>query len=801
MKRFSLLRDWFAIGGLALALISILVFLFVRSLSHDTTSYFENAVLVRQLKQLDAHWELDVMKSRMGINANYDALVDPLSDLNQLQDNLRSRLSGEHHQAAASLSEAQKALGKTIQSKTRLIERFKSHNSVLRNSLFFLPTAAADLRETRAAGLSAMADAILLNALIYSQAPSSEAGSELQAQLDRLSALSARRSPAIRTAAVIFASHVRTVLREQPKVNGLLRDIAAVPTTARIENLDRILSGEQSRVELQTRQDRQYLLIFSAALVALFLYAAVKLLRSHAVIKRVNRQLHEANSGLEQRVAERTSELTATQAAIRTLLDNAEQGFLTVTKDLTAGDQSSAACDAILGETPSGKPIIELLCRDMPDEGAAMRATMQSLFRDTSEYTRELKLGLLPAAFGLEGKSIKANYKVLGDGDQLMVILTDVTETKRLAEEVERERLRLEMVVLAVTEGEAFSALVDDYRKFLAEELPALLQQITTPGSTGTLYRRLHTYKGLLAQFSFHRSPQSLHGCETRLSESSVWTAEAARAAFAPEPLLADLKLDLDNIGDILGPDFALARSRFILSQEQMQAMKQVAATALAGADCAALSPPIRLVLQTLAALGGLDVKAALALHGRGAVTLAERLDKLLSPVCIQGDTTSLPSHSHGAFLRSLVHVFRNAADHGIETPETRESLNKPVEGSICCIIERRDDALEIVIEDDGCGVDRQRLEDKLIATGFSSTQADAMSLEDLMFREGLSSRDDADVISGRGIGLAAVKTELDRLGGSVCVETSRDAGTRFRFRLPLEPDAFGHTPLERMTA
>ena len=259
MKRFATLLDWFPIGGLALALISTLAFLFVRSQSHDASSYFENAVLVRQLKQLDAHWELDVMKSKMGINANYDALVDPLSDLEQLQTNLRSRLS--NHQAAISLAEAQKMLGEAIRKKTRLIERFKSHNSVLRNSLFFLPTAAADLREARS--ISSAADAILLNVLVYSQAPSSEALSELQAQLDRLSAQGKRQSPAIQATAGIFASHARTVLREQPKVNGLLREIAAVRTTASIENLDRILAGEQKEVELQTQQDRQYLLIFS----------------------------------------------------------------------------------------------------------------------------------------------------------------------------------------------------------------------------------------------------------------------------------------------------------------------------------------------------------------------------------------------------------------------------------------------------------------------------------------------------------------------------------------------------------
>ena len=92
---------WLPIGGLALVLISILAFLYARDRGHDTSAYFENTVIIRQLKQLDARWELDVMKSKMGINRNYDALVDPLHELNQLQDQLHARLAGERHRSAA----------------------------------------------------------------------------------------------------------------------------------------------------------------------------------------------------------------------------------------------------------------------------------------------------------------------------------------------------------------------------------------------------------------------------------------------------------------------------------------------------------------------------------------------------------------------------------------------------------------------------------------------------------------------------------------------------------------------------
>jgi signal transduction histidine kinase len=799
---------WLPLGGLALVLISVLGLLYERSQGRDTSSYFENVVILRQLKQLDARWELDVMKSKMGIHANYDTLVDPLIDLNKLQDRLRVNLAGERHEAATSLAAADRSLGEAIQKKTRLIEHFKSHNSVLRNSLFFLPTAADDLSNAHSGRTNnaamTIADAVLLDTMVYSQTRSSETVAAIEVQLGRLSKLGEGQPAGTKENLGIFASHVQTVLREQPLVDGLLRNMAGVPTTARIDELDRLLSGEQKTVEQQIQQDREYLSIFSAALVVLLLYAAVKLLRSHAIINRVNRQLHEANSGLERRVEERTHELlsantalTATQAAIRNLLDNAEQGFLTVAEDLLVCEQSSAACEAIFGQVPAGLPIVDLLCRGAsPDLVSNMRVTLESVFSGPSGYIRELKLELLPTAFALGGKSIKAGYKALADG-RLMLILTDVTETMRLSEEVERERRRLEMIVLAFTESEAFSALVDDYREFLTSELPALLERIRTSGAPGDLYRHLHTYKGLLAQFSFYHSPPRLHDFETALSEDKVWTAETARTVFAPEALLAELERDLASLGG--GQEFTGARRRFVLSQGQLQSMRQTAKETLAGERV--LSPLLHQLLQTLAGLGGLDVKSALALHGRGASRLAVRLEKELAPIQIDGDATSLPPERYGDFLRSLVHVFRNAVDHGIEAPEVRAQAGKPIEGTVRCDVGRRGDRLEITIEDDGCGVNRAVLEDKLIASGVAPSQVKAMSLKDLVFWEGLSSRDAADQVSGRGIGLAAVKTELDRLGGSVTVENGRHSGARFCFQLPIESEDSGCTVLELMTA
>lgn len=803
---------WPAIAGIGLVLVALLAALFARSRTYDPLSYFENIALVREVSNLDAHWELDVLKSRMGIDSNYDALVDPLSGLVRLQDSLRARISVQPNDAVPALTESLDGIAAAMRDKTRLIERFKSRNAVLRNSLAFLPTVGADLRrELEESGTAALPPApaaaihaILLDTMIYSRSPSSDDGQRIAQSLARLPAFPGAAGEARH----LFEMHVRTVLREQLAVDDLLRGIAAVPTAVRIGNLERLLGEGQLRAEQRLQQDRRYLLAFAIALLALLLSAAVKLIRNHALIKRVNQQLTDINAELERRVEARTRELSTanralveSQAAVRSLLDNADQGFLTISPDLTVGAQYSAACEDILGAAPSGGAITEVLQQWVsPAAAGTMRLTLDSVFRDTRAYARELKLGLLPSVLTHGGITVRASYKFLEQEERVMLILTDATEATQLAEAVERERHRLEMMVAAFTEADMFGSLVAEYRRFLADELPALMHNIADEGS-GELYRRIHTYKGLLAQFSFHLSPKRLHDLESNLAERKLWSAATIAEAVDPDLLADDFDADLESLNDVLGADFAIGEQRVSLSHSRLQAMRQSARRLLTEPEGQNASLALRRLLLSLTELGNLDVKAALVPHGRGAAILAERLEKLIRPVVFEGDEVGVPPQRHGAFLRSLVHVFRNAVDHGIESPDERIRAGKPADGAIQCRIGAVADGVEICIRDDGRGIDRPALEAKLFADGWTLRELRKLSMADLVFREGLSSRGTATEISGRGVGLAAVKGELDRLGGEAIVETEPGSWTQFRFRLPLNADAFVASQLDRIAS
>ncbi|UUZ65632.1 GHKL domain-containing protein [Polaromonas sp. P1-6] len=324
--RVSNRRAWLPMTVVTAALLSVLVFLYAKTQSFGESDYFENVALLRHLKQLDAQWELGVLKSKIGTNTHYDPLADSLIELSQLLEKLKTNMGTQQHDEAAALAEGRATLFRVIQEKAALIEQFKSNNSVLRNSLVFLPTAAADVEQSigKTSGSAQSAakstlisvNKLLLASMLYSQSASDDRGAEIQTELSQLEAASQVLPSDIRERLDIFGAHVRTILREQKVVNQLLGRITVVPAATRIDEINNTLSAEQQRATVQSGQYREYLLIFSAVLVALLLYAAIRLVRSHAVINRVNKELHSANEHLEQRVQQRTHELRQAQSEL-----------------------------------------------------------------------------------------------------------------------------------------------------------------------------------------------------------------------------------------------------------------------------------------------------------------------------------------------------------------------------------------------------------------------------------------------------------------------------------------------------
>ena len=156
----------------------------------------------------------------------------------------------------------------------------------------------------------------------------------------------------------------------------------------------------------------------------------------------------------------------------------------------------------------------------------------------------------------------------------------------------------------------------------------------------------------------------------------------------------------------------------------------------------------------------------------------------------ISGGDTELDKLIVEELSDPLMHVIRNAIDHGIEAAETRHARGKPETGTVTVLAEQRGSHVVIEISDDGAGLDEERLLEKAIERGvLGAAEAEALTareIHNLIFLPGLSTKVVADQISGRGVGMDVVKTNIARLSGIIDVTSRRGQGTHFSIRLPV---------------
>jgi two-component system, chemotaxis family, sensor kinase CheA len=156
----------------------------------------------------------------------------------------------------------------------------------------------------------------------------------------------------------------------------------------------------------------------------------------------------------------------------------------------------------------------------------------------------------------------------------------------------------------------------------------------------------------------------------------------------------------------------------------------------------------------------------------------------------IQGGDTELDKLIVEELSDPLMHVIRNAIDHGIEPPAARRAAGKPEAGTISVVAEQRGSHVMIDISDDGAGLDGERLAEKAIERGIlAASEAEALSereIHNLIFLPGVSTKRVADQISGRGVGMDVVKTNIARLSGIIDVTSEKGRGTRLSIQLPV---------------
>ncbi|MCP4756278.1 MAG: hypothetical protein GY866_35900 [Proteobacteria bacterium] len=479
---------------------------------------------------------------------------------------------------------------------------------------------------------------------------------------------------------------------------------------------------------------------------------------------------------LELKVRERT-------AAIKDLLDNSGQGFFSFGRNFRIQKYTSKATHAVFGKPIEDEDVLELM---FPGSSGNEKAIMELVLEDAGKL-KPLR-SLLPSEIERNEKIYRIDYHWIeareNQAGRIMIVTTDVTKEKWLQRKLEQDEQRSRMIAKIAVDRHGFLEYLYETDRGLAE-IDQMLDKAPSDVDIDLLFRRYHTLKGGLASYFLTRAAEKVHEIESELD-----VVRQGKEPFTPErvtklkhhgrELRSILQQNLDDLQALIPKEL----------QESNQNVYHITESKIA-----ALEEKLKEIVDSESevgqAIGNLrkqPVRSLLKKYAADAEQLAGKLGKEIT-VRLEGEETEIVHEPFKQLFYCLIHLIRNAVDHGIEPPEIRESLGKPKKGTLT--IGLRDDIENLIlsVSDDGSGIDREHLKKVALEKGlFSPDQLESMKenhLLKLITEPGFSTKTKATELSGRGMGIDAVAEAVESLQGTMEIVSRPNEGTTFRISVP----------------
>lgn len=448
-------------------------------------------------------------------------------------------------------------------------------------------------------------------------------------------------------------------------------------------------------------------------------------------------------------------------SSARMVLDNVAQGLLLVDRDGKVGEERSQTLVAWFGPMAAGETLFTYLDKVDPQFASLLEVSWSSIF--DGFLPMDLVLYQLPSKLAHRGRDYSLSYRPIGKEPSftsVLVVITDVTELLA-AERAKEEQRELLSVFQRITSDQGI------FVEFLKESR-GRIAALSEPGLGQTLeLRELHTLKGNTGLFGLVRTARFLHNLEDLVLREERELNDFDRRQLVDhwqqvEALVTPLLVDVTTI--------RLSRPTY---EEVLLAVSN-----------GEPHPQLRARMMEWAYE---PVHKRFSIFAEQIVGLAERMGKKGVTVQIIDGGLRLPTEHLAPFWSSFPHLIRNAVDHGIESAEERRSLSKPERAVIELASRVENGELVIEIADDGRGLDWSAVAARARDKGLPDQSRE--DLEAAIFVDGVTTRSEASEVSGRGVGLSAVRAAVLAIGGRIRVDSVPNRGTRFSFHLKINLD------------
>ncbi|KKX31960.1 chemotaxis protein CheA [Rhizobium sp. LC145] len=318
----------------------------------------------------------------------------------------------------------------------------------------------------------------------------------------------------------------------------------------------------------------------------------------------------------------------------------------------------------------------------------------------------------------------------------------------------------------------------------ILDETPTSEEESEEPSASGIV-------AATLAAAETATNVTRLASVAARVAERQEASAAAAAPAIAAQNTAAassagqTIRVDLDRVDRLINLVGELVINQAMLSQSVIE--NDATGTSSINMGLEELQQLTREIQDSVMAIRAQPVKPVFQRMSRIVREVADMVGKSIRLVT-EGENTEVDKTVIDKLAEPLTHMIRNAVDHGIETPEKREAAGKSPEGTIKLTAKHRSGRILIELQDDGAGINRERVRQKAIDNDLIAADANLTDdeIDNLIFMPGFSTADKISDISGRGVGMDVVKRSIQALGGRISISSRPGHGSTFTMSLPL---------------
>lgn len=532
-------------------------------------------------------------------------------------------------------------------------------------------------------------------------------------------------------------------------------------------------------------------------------------------IQKAQEELDEYNSQLEVKVDERTKELKIAQTEISEMLDNMKQAIFTFDSDLAINENHSKYLLEIFKseKSPAGTCAYEFLYGKShldEDQRRRVRFTMETIF-GSDDFQWTMSSYEFPAEIEVKNDDdsiqyIRISYEPIWDEEgnirRILVVMQDVTSLKNLEAEASAKQRELQKIsdLTSITQDVFFSFVEESENMFneCFEEIDNLAsRKISHEQAIAHLFRNIHTIKGNSRLFKLVSIQEVAHETETYLAEVRDGKQEFSHEML-PEfrekvKFIAD---EVHSYSELRTNVFGKADTGRKVGYGEFSWLRTITSRLfdeLAHATGISLDSTQQLRDEfdhVLRDLSHVSVESYVKRYGDMLSDLSVNLEKKIKPIVVTGNYKLIDKSQMSRVNDMLVHCLRNALDHGIELPDDRVNKGKDPAGQVSLDFSLMDGLTCITIRDDGKGIDpevirKKVMEKKLIEESLVNKIPDDEILN-FIFATGFSTAATVSDVSGRGVGMDAVKYIAEELGGGVALKSKVGDGSEISIKFPV---------------